>query len=208
MKMLTTAIDPSRSAEYLEAPAKGRDAVGDAALEALIVRHEGRVFALAKAILKRPEWAEDATQETFLRIVQQSSRGEVPTTGLDLWVLRIARSVAIGLWRKRRVRGETGFDERERAETPPPDSEFSPLQCAIAAEESARVMAAIDDLPGPVREVLMLRFFHGLEPAAIGQVIGCGGSAARVRLWRALKELRRRLRIPDKAQIDKRKSEV
>jgi RNA polymerase sigma-70 factor (ECF subfamily) len=175
-----------------------RAAAGEnAALETLIGRHEARVYGLARAILKNAAWAEDATQETFLRVVQQLPRFS-PRQDFDTWILCVARNVALSLWRKRQVRGETGFDNTEALDEPTAnDPDTSPLERAIAQESFGRIRLAIDALPGPLREVLVLRFFHELEPAEIARVLDVKPGTARIRLFRALEELRRRLNETD-----------
>lgn len=164
----------------------------DAALEELIRRYETDVYALCRAILKRPERAEDATQETFLRMIESLPRFDHSGKGFQAWLLRIARNVAINQWRKQRIRGESGFDAAKVYDDPAPVhvSARSPLEGLVADEMLGRVYAALNRLPGPLREVLILRFFHQLKTAEIARVVGITPGNARTRLTRAVQEMR------------------
>ncbi len=67
----------------------------DAILETLVREHSRLVYRIAYAVLRRHHDAEDATQETFLRVLRYSSKlddVEDPKT----WLARIAWRVADG----------------------------------------------------------------------------------------------------------------
>lgn len=165
----------------------------EAALEELIQRYETAVYALCRAILKRPEQAEDATQETFLRMIESITRLDCSHDGFQAWLLRIARNVSISLWRKQRIRGETGFDSAEVYDDAAAVhfQARSPLESLVADEMISRIHASLDALPGPLREVLVLRFCHQLKTSEIARVVGIQPGNARVRLTRAVQEMRR-----------------
>lgn len=158
-------------------------------LDLFIKNHRPRVYALAKAILKQHEWAEDATQETLLRVVQHIESG-MEKDDASAWVLCITRNVSISMWRKLQRRGEVEFDSVEIFDRAPRDDDATPLDLAIDREDARRVAAAMEHLPGPLREVLILRFYHGLEPREMAKVLDVSDENARVRLWRAIRELR------------------
>ena len=195
MMLTSLPLGAKTPRDYSDGTILARAAAGDdEALSTLIRQQEPRVYALARAILKQPDWAEDATQETFLRVVQQMPRVEASREEFDTWVLCITRNVALSLWRKRQVRGETGFENTAKLDEPVAgDAETSPLERAIAQEDLRRITGAIDTLPGPLREVLVLRFFHALDLSEIARVVGISAGNARVRLWRALDEVRQQL---------------
>ena len=184
-------VRPDSEADALLARARRGE---DAALEVLIARHEARVYALARAILKDPEAAEDAAQETFLRVVRQLAAFNDSAAALENWVLTIARNAALDLWRKRRARGEAAFEDPVWDRVPEGEQPCaSPLDALVAREDAEWIAKAVEALPGPWREVLVLRFYHNLEPAEIAKVIGVTPENARIRLWRALRELRKQL---------------
>jgi RNA polymerase sigma-70 factor (ECF subfamily) len=79
-----------------------------------------------------------------------------------------------------------------RAERP---AEPIPENLAARAEdlESFSVRAALQDLPEPLRETLMLTYFDGLTSAEAGEVLNCSPDAVRARVCRARSALARRL---------------
>lgn len=166
-----------------------RAAAGDdRALEGLIHQYEARVAALCRAVLKRPDWTEDAVQETFLRMVQNLGRFDAGQEGFASWLNRIARNAAIDLLRRQNVREAKQFDSAALDETEAAND--SPVERAIRREDLALLHEVLDALPGPQREVLVLRFLHNLEPQEIAGVLGISPGNARVRLNRALNAVR------------------
>ncbi|HYG75106.1 MAG TPA: sigma-70 family RNA polymerase sigma factor [Planctomycetota bacterium] len=177
----------SRTAAAAEKPA----VVNEAVLAELVSAHRARVYALAKAILKRHELAEDATQETFLRVVRHYGQNHEAKRNASAWILCIARNVAIGMWRRHKRRDEVEFDTAAQFDLPPAElGVASPVDNAIDREDVRRLVAAIDRLPGPLREVLTLKFYHNLEPREIAKVVGVTDENARIRIWRAVREVR------------------
>lgn len=174
-----------------------RAAAGDdVALESLIRQYETRVAALCRSILKRPDWTEDAVQETFLRVVQGLARFDAGSEGFASWLGRIARNAAIDLLRRLNVREAKQFDSAALDETEAAND--SPVERAIRREDLALLHEVLDALPGPQREVLVLRFLHNLEPQEIAGVLGISPGNARVRLNRALNAVRAALNATNK----------
>jgi len=73
----------------------------------LFARYRKRVYMACRGFFADSAAAEDATQETFLRIYQKirSFQGG----NFSGWLMRIAKNVCIDQWRKRRP--ETGIDD-------------------------------------------------------------------------------------------------
>jgi RNA polymerase sigma-70 factor, ECF subfamily len=68
----------------------------------LFAKHRKRVFSACRGFFGDSAAAEDATQETFLRVYQRIHSFEGGNfTG---WLMRIARNVCIDDWRKRQAR--------------------------------------------------------------------------------------------------------
>ena len=59
--------------------------------------------------------------------------------------------------------------------------------------ESFSVRTALETLPEPLREALMLTYFEGLTSTEAGEVLGCSGDAVRARVCRARTALALRL---------------
>ncbi len=154
------------------------------ALEALIERMQPRVYALARAIVRRPDWAEDVTQDALMRMVQKLPEFAHSADVFDTWLLCIARNTGLSLLRKHRVREEYApRDEETQATALPSDA-------LIAQEDLGRIAAALDRLPPDLREIIVLRFFHHLECGEIGRIVGQRAGTVRSRIFRAVHAIR------------------
>ncbi len=162
----------------------------DAALEQIIERQEPRIHALARAIVRQKAASDDVTQDTLLQVLKNLANFDGDGQSFDTWVLCIARNTALSLLRKRRARGELEFDHASDPSPMRQQPALSPDEMIVALEDAGRVTAAIEKLPAAAREIVVLRFFHDLEPAQIGRIIGDSGVNVRVRLFRAIAELR------------------
>src|SRR5580704_4052637 len=102
--------------EVVTAPSSqdgSRDRTQDDALEDLVRQHSRLVYRIAYAALRSHHDAEDATQETFLRVLRYSPKlagVENPKT----WLARIAWRVAVARSRQRGRRQEIPIEDPER----------------------------------------------------------------------------------------------
>lgn len=107
---------------------------------------------------------------------------EVPDEPLP-WLLRTARNCLANARRS----------ERRRASLieglPRPDPVDQTLESAARAERMAEVLAALDRLSAPDRELLLLVAWEGLTSAGAAEVMGWTAVTARVRLHRARRRL-------------------
>ena len=85
------------------------------AFESLVERFESRVFGLAWRILQHRQDAEDATQLTFLSIMEHLGRFREESS-VATWVLRIAANQALTILRKRRGSKAVGLESEADGE--------------------------------------------------------------------------------------------
>jgi RNA polymerase sigma-70 factor (ECF subfamily) len=173
--------------ERLLASARSGD---DAALEALIEMYEPRVFALARAIVRDRAAAEDVTQDALLRMVQKLPESTVSADTFEVWLLTLARNIAISLLRKAKVRMHVREIDDAEHESIAVRNAHSPAASAIVQEDSVRLAAALKWLKPSVREIVILRYYHDLEPAQIASIVSDSSVNVRVRISRAISELR------------------
>ena len=167
----------------LDRHALERVASGDPGACATFVRqYERRVFALLGRMLNPRglgSQVEDLAQETFLRAFRALDRFDPNGSAkLSTWLLCIASRLAINLIR------------RPATPTVALDLELSvpPDQHRIDAAETLR--AAIAALSAEQQAALVLREFHGLDDAAIGEALDLQPAAVRARICRARARLR------------------
>ena len=166
-----------------------------AAFEALVSRHEGRVFALAMRLTRRREDAEDVVQDSFLSVVEHLEGFREESTFLG-WLLRIATNHALKILRKRRGLPTVTLEEGW-GELPLPDHiapwAREPAEAAGDPEVKKLLEAALDDLDEKYRAVFVLRDVEGLSTSDAAAAIEISENNVKVRLLRARLMLRERL---------------
>ena len=157
-----TALDNGLDAEQalLRAIRSGED---PAALEQLLRLHEAPLYALCLGILGQPEDAEDAVQETFLRVLRTVSRFRGGSS-VRTWMTRIAVNVCLD--RKRARRPAASLDEALGSAC----AGGSPEAQALAGAQIADALATL--LPRH-RSMLLLKELEGWSIAEIAAAFRC-----------------------------------
>jgi RNA polymerase sigma-70 factor (ECF subfamily) len=152
-------------------------------IEALL-RHAGWLRSLARSLVRDPGCADDLVQETWLAALR---RPPLAGTSPRAWLGRVVRNLALN---RRRDEGTRSVHEFRSGE-----GERGPSPAEIAREvEAQRVLAeAVAALAEPERTIVVLRYFRGLESAAIGRELGLPAGTVRWRLQKALGALRSEL---------------
>ncbi len=161
------------------------------AFEALVERHQERVFAQVWSILGNAEDARDAVQEAFLEGVRSLHRLEDPAR-FGAWVAGIARHVAFALRERRdRYAPLDADDPGPAAETEGPLANLIRQEDARTQHDTAR--RALTALPGDLREVLRLRYEQDLSYEEIAARLGLTRDTVRGRLFRAHRKVQEAL---------------
>ncbi len=183
------------AAERTEAELLGAARAGSGeALEALLERHEARLYRFARRLCRQREDAEDVLQESLLAAARGLSRFR-GASSVSTWLYTIARSFCIKKRRKSvfaptEVSLDTEASVAARGVADParrPDEALEAFRLETALE---RAIAALDR---PYREVLLLRDVEGLPAAEVARVTGLSVAAVKTRLHRARARLREAL---------------
>jgi RNA polymerase sigma-70 factor (ECF subfamily) len=159
--------------------------------EALVRRHAGLVFSIARSRLHDQESAEDLLQEVFLRVHLNLARLR-DATRLAPWLARLTRNLASD-WNQRGQRRSqlvpmVPMDE-ETADVP--DTQMKGAREIMESEErAAAVREAIDRLPPDLGEVVWLHCIEGMTQIEISRRIGVRQSTVNRRLHRAFAAMR------------------
>jgi RNA polymerase sigma-70 factor (ECF subfamily) len=156
----------------------------DEALEALLARHEQKVFRFGLRMCGNEEDARDVLQETLLAAFRgvRQFRGEAQ---LSTWLYQVARSFCTKA--RRRGAGEPAQHESlegvaARAVSVPASG---PDERAHAREMARVIQEALLALPESQREVVLLRDVEGLAAEEAAEVVGIEVPALKSRLHRA-----------------------
>ncbi|HUY95659.1 MAG TPA: RNA polymerase sigma factor [Terracidiphilus sp.] len=154
----------------------------DRALAALVEQYASTLYRVAFSVLRNAADAEDAVQETFLRVLRhQATLGEVRDH--RVWLIRIVWNIVLDRKRRAKTRPETE-DVSDLARVLPATG-LSAEERAAAAEHHAHMLRLVDLLPAKEREVLVLSAFEELSSVEIAEVLGVTESSVRSRLFRA-----------------------
>jgi RNA polymerase sigma-70 factor, ECF subfamily len=166
----------------------------EAAVAAIIKRHNRRLYRVARAILRDDADAEDVVQETYVRAFAAlaSFRGD---SVLSTWLTRIALNEALG--RVRRHRPTTGIEEIEGEEHKatlimfPSSHPISNPETEMARNQVRQILEqAINDLPEPFRLVFVLREVEGMNVEETAALINVKPETVKTRLHRARRLMR------------------
>ncbi len=155
----------------------------DGAVEELVARHGDRVCTFLTRFVRDAAWAEDLTQETLLRALQESATYD-PRWPLRSWLFRIARNLALDLLRRESSRQQRNRHARDAAFVPPAAVTVEHQEFQHALER------ALQQLPEPFRTVFVLRDGEDLSYEEIAAVLGISVKTVSSRLHRARQQLR------------------
>jgi len=162
---------------------------GEDVLEAMVREHARLVFRVAYSVLRNHHDAEDAAQETFVRVLRYGRKlGEVrdPKT----WLARIAWRVAVD---RRKKPPEVSLDDSENAILKLRTAIASADQLVLGSEMSRLLEALIAALPEQLRDPLTLSTVEEMSSDDIAKVLGIKPAAVRSRLFRGREILRDKL---------------
>lgn len=162
---------------------------GDEAAWREIVRSTHReVYTLCLRILKDPDDAAEATQDTYLKAWRGLSgfRGDAR---FSTWLYRVATNAALSKLRskKRRTDREVRADDEWLGDMP---SASSTEATAGGRLDLRRVERALQQLPEQLQVAVLLRDVYGLSTEEAARQMKCSVTAAKVRVHRGRKRLK------------------
>jgi RNA polymerase sigma-70 factor (ECF subfamily) len=171
-----------------------------AAFQQLVGQLQPRVYGLTYRILQQAQDAEDATQQTFLALIEHIADFRQESS-VATWVLRIATNNALKILRRNRtvkmvsmtdMSSEDSYSEMPHPEFIAPWSQTAD-EIAQKAEVQAELEKALLELDDKYRLVFVLRDIEGLSVRDTAQALQLNESTVKVRLLRARLALRERL---------------
>lgn len=158
------------------------------AFRLLVERHHTDVYATCFRLLGSREDAEEATQDTFMRLLHSIAgfRGEAR---FRTWLLRIAHNISLSRLARsaRRSRLEHEFAGRDDWTH---DESAGDDAGADRSDADDPVQAILARMSLTDREILSLRFAADLTLEEVAKTLGLSLSAAKMRLYRAEERFR------------------
>ena len=151
----------------------------------LFERYKRPLYGFFYGMNKDQELSEDLVQNTFFRILKYRHlfRGE---GDFKTWMFHIARNVSHDHFRKNKIKIKESV-EHWQDRLGHEDHRLAEMQ---RVEEKEMLSVALDKLPAEKREVLLLSKYQEKKYKEIGEILGCSEGAVKVKVFRALQELK------------------
>jgi RNA polymerase sigma-70 factor (ECF subfamily) len=162
-----------------------RFAAGDQeAFESLFRQYQGEVYRWALRIVRNSATAEDLTIETFWRAYRAHARFDAKKGNCAGWLRRIATNAALDHLRRARREVPLPEDLPEEGRTGMP---------AEHAELRQKISAALNELSPKLHVAAVLALIEEEPYERIGEALGISANAVKVRVFRAVRILRKQL---------------
>lgn len=167
----------------------GKECTGDQAaarekrFAALVERQSRYVFRVAYVLLRNAHDAEDAVQETFLKVYRAGVWDSIENE--RAFLARVAWRAAADRLRQRR------HEPLDAEQTE--DTARSPEAAALTADWTAAVQRLMDALPAEMRQPLALSAVDEMTSREIAETMGIAEGTVRTRILRARQILKQKL---------------
>lgn len=169
------------------------------AFRLLYERYRNLVYNAVCRILRDPEEARDAMQDTFILVYRSLGFWNPQRARLAPWIYRVATNHAIDHWRSRKrtieaqmlqtIEMESGGDFMRREAIRTFNSGMEQM------EQSVRVLRIMDRLPEIQKRFIILRYCEGLKLKEIAEKEGCKLGTVKSTLHRATEAMRSKMKF-------------
>jgi RNA polymerase sigma-70 factor (ECF subfamily) len=147
-----------------------------------------RLLACLVAILRRRDLAEDALQETFVRVWRRASQFDAYRGRSTAWLVSIARYHAIDILRGGRSTVALGDATAATLDDPTALHSFDVVESALTGSALQRCLGALTD---EQRRCVVLAYSHGLSHDEIASEVASPLGTVKSWVRRGLQSLRR-----------------
>lgn len=160
----------------------------------LVELYKDKIFHLAYRMLNNKHEAEDAVQETFLRVYTNLHKYDT-NQKFSTWIFRIGTNLCIDKLRKRKntysLDAEMPDGEGNDYYSLMPADEETPEKQVIVSETQQQIRKAIDRLPEKYKSVVILRYLQDLSLQEIGEVLDMPVTTVKTRVHRGREYLKK-----------------
>lgn len=147
-------------------------------------RHERRIYARCLCVLRNPAEAEDAVQETFLRVLVHI--GSYQPGNFSGWVSTIARNICLNRLRSSGQRAERPLDES-------PEAGIAMTAEPVDPRHAERFLQVIKDLPEKQAVCLKLFYLQECSYEETARIAGLTLKEVKTHIQNGRRMLRKRL---------------
>jgi len=166
------------------------------AFEMIVRKYQQPLLNYVGRMVGERELALDFTQDVFAR-AYASLRSYSPQFKLSTWLFKIASNLVIDHWRKKKLPtfslSEPLGSNEDCLTLDVPDSEPGISRKFELAELAQRIERALENLPGPLRELFVWRHINELSYEEMAEIKGLPVGTIKNRVFQAKEMLRRNL---------------
>ena len=163
------------------------------AFDALLSRHQSRVFSYILHIVKNRDLAEDIFQETFVKAIMTIKQGRYTENGkFPAWITRIAHNLIIDFYRQEKSENLQSCDVEEVDILNKKELSQETIEDTIITDQIHQdVKHLVTVLPESQKEVLLMRYYRNMSFKEIADATGVSINTALGRMRYAILNMRR-----------------
>lgn len=168
------------------------------ALKLLVERYMSLVYSISRRYLRQTEDAEDATQETFVKMWRNLKKIDLEKP-LKPWIGEIAKNTCLDLLKKKHALPFAAFTKADGSNSlndTISDAALLPSEMAEQSLSKRLLETAIQKLPSDYAKIIALYYTEGLNFREIGERFNESINTIKSRHRRALFILRKIIPIP------------
>ncbi len=157
----------------------------------IVDKYKHKIYAFLLRMINEPQDAQELAQEVFIKAFFHLNQYS-PSCNFSAWLYRIAYNHCLDELRRRKKRRWISLLQA------PLTVQQTPETIYLAKEQVNELSKVISTLPEDYRTVIFLRYTEQLTFQEISEVLEISVNTVRVRLHRAQKKLRERLKSIEK----------
>ena len=160
------------------------------ALSALYDRFSRQVYSLALRMVENQSLAEEVTQDVFMTVWTRGSTYRSDRGGFSSWLLSVAHNRCIDELRKRRRRAKLATISIDEMRVDPSTGGDEVLLAVLQRLDRETIVEALNQLPPPQKQVIVMAYFQGLTQSEISDVLGSPLGTVKTRMRLGLHKMR------------------
>mgnify|MGYP004444458263 FL=1 len=163
------------------------------AFDAIINRHQERLFGYILHQVHDEDLANDIFQETFVKVILTLKQGRYQETGkLSAWITRIAHNLIIDHFRQTKAENLTSCDDETTNILNRKDLADTNIEdCLLEHQIQRDIRNLVNALPENQKEVLLMRYYHNMSFKEIADSTGVSINTALGRMRYAIINMRK-----------------
>lgn len=155
--------------------------------------YSSSMYRIAYSVLHDVGAAEDAVQQTFIKIYHELERIESSCSNkTKAFIVILVRNTAIDLYRKRRREQVVYFEDLERT---PEGEGCSPEQIVLDQHSQQRVYKLLAGMGEKYSQILLLRYCYGYRNKEIAGLLSMSEGAVASRIFQAKRLLAKKMGV-------------